>query len=76
MKAKNGARATLELRPGAHPDDHPDPELRGKPIARSVTGVIRSFEQDGETRWEISTDDPQHPAVGFDPETAVLTKPS
>jgi hypothetical protein len=73
MQFTDGDRATLALRPGAYPEDHPDPELRGQPIERSVTGVVRSFEQEGETRWEISTDDPQHPAIGFVPDTAVLT---
>jgi hypothetical protein len=54
---------------------------------RTVTGVVRQFEHvervyDGEgiavgktseVRWEISTDDPQHPAIGFLPSN-VLTK--
>lgn len=34
---------------------------------RSVRGRVRSFEQDGETRWEVVTDDHQHPAVGIVP---------
>jgi hypothetical protein len=52
-----------------------------------VTGTVRFFEQtdrvyDAEgiaigtnvtTHWEISTDDPAHPAIGFRPEN-VLTK--
>lgn len=72
MEFKDGDTATLKLRPGGYPEDHPDPSLRRTQFERTVTGVIRSFEQDGETRWEISTDDPKHPAIGFDPNTAEL----
>jgi hypothetical protein len=40
----------------------------------TATGVVRAFkDENGETRWEISTDDPQHPAIGFLPQN-VLTK--
>jgi hypothetical protein len=70
MEFKDGDMATLKLRPGAYPDDYPIAMLRGQSIERSVTGTIRSFEQDGETRWEIYTGDPKHPAIGFDPTTA------
>jgi hypothetical protein len=38
---------------------------------RVVTGTVRAFEQEGEIRWEISTGDPQHPAIGFLPEAVV-----
>jgi hypothetical protein len=38
-----------------------------------ITGTVRSFEQDGETRWEVVTDDAQYPAIGFLPKN-VLTK--
>lgn len=38
---------------------------------RIVTGTIRAFEQDGHTRWEVVTGDPQHPAIGFLPEHVV-----
>ena len=72
MEFKDGDTATLKLRPGAYLEDYHDASLRGKPIERSVTGTIHSFEQDGETRWEISTGDPKHPAIGFDPTTAEL----
>jgi hypothetical protein len=38
-----------------------------------AAGVVRSFtDEDGQTRWEISTEDPQHPAIGFLPQN-VLT---
>jgi hypothetical protein len=63
MNVKNGDRATLVLRPRADNKE------------RTVTGTVRSFEQDGEIRWEISTGDPQFPAVGFDPKTAELREP-
>lgn len=76
MAVKDGDRAELILRPGAHPET-------GEPQERTVKGVVRSFQiyptydpvtgkpiGKQETRWEISTDDPTHPAIGFDPKTA------
>lgn len=33
-----------------------------------VHGIVKAFEQDKETRWEISTTDRRYPAVGFLPE--------
>jgi hypothetical protein len=38
---------------------------------RVATGTVRAFEQDGDIRWEVSTNDPQHPAIGFLPEQVV-----
>ncbi len=35
---------------------------------RTILGVARCFDQDGELRWEVATDDPQWPAIGFLPE--------
>lgn len=67
---QDGDVIKLKLRPGAHSDTHPDPALRGKQFDRSVTGPVRSFVQDGETRWEVLTGDPQHPAIGFIPDEA------
>ena len=55
----DGQKTTLTLQHGTH--------------EREVKGTVRSFEQDGETRWEIVTDDDQWPAVGFLPEN-VLTR--
>lgn len=48
-----------------------DLQLRHGQDTRRVSGIIRAFEQDGETRWEISTGDEQWPAVGFLPENAL-----
>lgn len=36
--------------------------------SREISGGVRCFEQDGELRWEVTTDDPQWPAIGFLPE--------
>jgi beta-lactam-binding protein with PASTA domain len=71
----DGDTVTLTLSKGSS-EARPDTltgESRADYSERSITGTVRSFEQDGETRWEISTDDPQHPAIGFLPGNA-LTK--
>ena len=83
MAVKDGDEAELILRPGAYSDTHPDETKRGKSFERTVKGVVRSFKTEPrfdpltgkqtvfpETRWEISTDDPSYPAIGFDPKTA------
>lgn len=54
-------------------------ELRKGELSITVTGTVRQFDhvervyddegiaigKTSEPRWEISTDDPQHPAIGF-----------
>ena len=49
-----------------------------KGIVRAFEHVERVYDDEGiaigkvsEIRWEISTDDPQHPAIGFLPENAL-----
>jgi hypothetical protein len=54
---RDGDRTTLTLQHGTS--------------ERVVTGTIRAFAQDGETRWEILTGDPQRPAIGFLPEHVI-----
>lgn len=41
---------------------------------RAITGTVRAFGQDGETRWELLTGDPQWPAIGFDPEFVLTVR--
>lgn len=81
---KNGDKAKLKLR------DSYDPSTDAA-VERSATGTLRSFEQDGDTRWElvvetadgmdgmVGTDEGairQYPAIGIaDIETADLTDP-
>ncbi len=55
-------------------------EVNQKGIVRQFDHVERVYDDEGiavgktsEPRWEISTDDPQHPAIGFLPEN-VKTK--
>lgn len=49
------------------------PDGPGARIPAVIHGPVRSFKDDeGKTRWEVETNDPQHPAVGFDPETATF----
>jgi len=76
---KDGAKTTLILVKGS--------EQTNDYSERAVTGTVRAFEhvervyddegiaigKTSEVRWEISTDDPQHPAIGFLPSN-VLTK--
>lgn len=57
---RNGDTIILKLRPRLN-------TTTGQVEERSVQGKARSFEQDGETRWEVATDDPQYPAIGFIP---------
>ena len=54
----DGVKLTLSLQHGT--------------TVREVKGKVRAFESDGETRWEILTNDPLRPAIGFLPEN-VLT---
>lgn len=70
---RDGDVVTLSLRKGTS-----EIEQTGK--VRRFDHVERVYDEEGiavgktsEERWEISTDDPQHPAVGFLPEN-VLTK--
>jgi hypothetical protein len=63
----DGAYAELTLLHGERS------EIEHGAYERTLKGIVRAFDQDGETRWEISTDDPQHPAIGFLPES-VLTR--
>lgn len=40
-----------------------------------IRGTLRTFRDDeGKTRWEISTGDLHHPAVGFVPSNVVTVK--
>lgn len=74
---EDGAKVTLVLMYGdlevtakgvVRQFDHIEPVYEDDPdLGRIVTGKT------SEPRWEISTDDPQHPAIGFLPEN-VKTK--
>lgn len=67
---KSGDVITLVLRPGRErvgPNQYED-------VKRTMTGKVRSFESDGKTCWEVETGDPQYPAIGFNPETAIIEK--
>ena len=61
----DGDVVTLTLRKG-------DSEIEQTGTVRRFDHVERVYDEEGiaigktsEERWEISTDDPQHPAVGF-----------
>jgi len=74
----DGSTVTLILRKGAseitqrgtvRAFDHIEPVYEDDPdLGRIVTGKTK------EPKWEISTDDPQHPAVGFLPENVLSTE--
>lgn len=74
MKFKSGDQVTLVLSKGSREKRKStisDEELADY-SEREVTGTVRSFYQDGQTCWEISTGDPQYPAIGFDPENVTV----
>ena len=84
---RDGQKTTLTLRKGDYAEVHEEAGLgvAGEPVKIEATGTVRAFEhiervydeegiavgETSETRWEISTDDPQHPAIGFLPENAL-----
>jgi len=86
---RSGETVTLVLRKGDYNADHERAGIgkEGDPVKIEVTGVVSQFEHVErvyddehiavgkaiEPKWEISTDDPQHPAIGFLPEN-VLTR--
>ena len=70
---KDGETATLKLA-------YDYEEVVATGVVRAFEHVERVYDDEGiavgktsEVRWEISTDDPQHPAIGFLPSN-VLTK--
>lgn len=75
---KDGDTVTLTLRKGSleitqhgtvRAFDHIEPVYEDDPdLGRIVTGKTK------EPKWEISTDDPQHPAVGFLPENVLSSE--
>lgn len=79
MKIKNGEKLTLVLRPGGRGEER---TVKGtvRSFETEVETIAALEEQlarlkaSVETRWELVTDDPQYPAIGFDPETAELRR--
>ena len=75
MKVKDGDKGEFTLQHGVYPDNYqPNPDSSGKPVERVVKGTVHRFIQDGETRWEIQTDNQQYPAIGFLPEHVLNKK--
>jgi len=68
-----------------HERAHPEYAKAGEPVGVKVSGIVREFDhvervydeehiaigKSSEKRWEIVTDDLQHPAVGFLPENVL-----
>jgi len=83
----DGDQVTLLLRYGDYTEDHERAGhgTAGEPVGVKVSGTVREFDhvervydeehiaigKSSEKRWEIVTDDPQHPAVGFLPENVL-----
>ncbi len=74
---RDGDTVTLVLRKGeleirqrgtVRAFDHVEPVYKDDPdVGRIVVGKT------SDQKWEISTDDPQHPAIGFLPENVLST---
>lgn len=77
----SGKKYELVLKQGTEKQgDYSESTLKGK--VRSFEQVERIYDKDGiavdktiEVHWEMLTDDPIYPAVGFLPENVVSAKP-